>query len=172
MINETITSGRERIWILKKVHYSVAFYKALGYDVTLLDQGYKLDEPDETRSDAIFTAITDPDVGAVSYFAHADEPSIEDQGADNVATHLARARKAWYMRQGMSEKDARLKANSEVSIALDIYYNHTCHSADEGFEEFADQIIREGGVYYGEPGLLWATSAPDTEYIKGFGDVE
>ena len=32
----------------------------------------------------------------------------------------------------------------------------------------AKTLVRKGGVYYGEKGLLWATSHPGQEYIRGY----
>ena len=94
---------------------------------------------------------------------------MEDQDIESgLETQLAAARGRWYEKQGMPKTEARKKANSENSLGLDFYYNHTCHSADEGYKDVANVIVKEGGVYYGEEGLLWATSPPSPEYIRPY----
>jgi len=159
IINETLNPNRlEMVYTYKKVQYMVAFMKNAGYDVRLV---YR------KSSDEVFEAIANPNAGAVAYFGHAASTSLEDMDIEGgVDARLAIARSDWYEKQGMDPVEARKKANGEDSMNLDFYYNHTCHSADAGFEDFADVLVRKGGVYYGEEGLLWATSPPSTEYIR------
>ena len=85
---------------------------------------------------------------------------------DSLDIVAADRRRKHYENQGMSTSEARAKANAETSLGWGFCYNHSCHSGDSGYKNLANFALREGGVYYGEDGILWATSYPDTEYIK------
>ncbi len=162
VISETLSPNKlEMVWTYKKVQYMVAFMQHVGYDVRLVFRGSDKD---------VFDAVADPNAGAVAYFGHSGEPAIEDQDFDSggLETQLAASRGEWYEEGGMERTAARKKANSEESMGLDFFYNHACHSADPGFENMADALVRPGGVYYGEDGLLWATNPPGTEYVRPF----
>ncbi len=160
IISDSLNPNKlEMVWTYKKVRYMVAFMNHMGYETRLLFR-----EKDEE----LFKAMGDPEAGAVAYFGHEGSPAVGGLEADDLELTLADARKEGYMSQGMSESEARKKANAEVSMNLDIFYNHSCHSADEGYEQLAKLAVKQGGVYYGERGYLWATSSPETEYINQY----
>jgi len=167
VLSESISPNKlEILYVYKKIQYATAFMNHFGYNVRLVNRA-ALPANDDWANHPAFKAIADPGAGGVFYFSHAADPSIEDIEGDSIPTYLANSRKIWYMEQGMSESQARQKANTEPN-GLDFYYNHQCHGADPGFKVFADAIIREGGVYYGEPGFLWAASPASTQYIRGY----
>ncbi len=159
LISDSLSPNKlEMVYTYKKVQYMIAFYKHMGYDTRLVFRGTDQD---------VFDAVADPNAGAVAYFGHASDPTIEDQDMEGgLETHLAVARARWYENRGMTPQEARRRANGENSLGLDFFYNHTCHSADPGYKSMADVLIRRGGIYYGEEGLLWATSPPSTQYIR------
>ncbi|MBU0662430.1 MAG: hypothetical protein ABH854_05320 [Candidatus Diapherotrites archaeon] len=154
-------SAREALSVGTKANLMIAFYKGLGYNVKFIDR---------QDMDTVMNAMADPNAGAVAYFGHTEKsiPAIENQGGDDISIHLAKARARWYMKQGMTQLEATKKANAEAQIPqLDIYYGHTCYSADPGFENLADQVVKPGGLYVGEQGLLWSVETPDIQYRRG-----
>ena len=160
VISDTLSPNKlEMVWVYKKMQYMVTLMNYLGYDVRLL---YREDDEE------LFKAMSDPDAGAMAYYGHESSPGVGGMEADDLELTLAVKRKEWYMSQGMSESEALKKANSESSMNLDFFYNHSCHSADEGFEQLANLAVRPGGAYYGQEGYLWATSSPSTEYLGAY----
>jgi len=157
--NKITRNKLEILYVYKKIQYMTAFLDYLGYDTRVVDR---------ENSETVFKSIANPEAGAVAYFAHAAAPTIEDQSyEEGVENLLNLARKQWYIEQGMDAGEAQRKSVNEDTVGLDFYYNHTCHSADPGYENFANLLIRPGGIYYGEPGLLWAASGASTQYIRG-----
>ncbi|MAG18107.1 MAG: hypothetical protein CL944_01380 [Candidatus Diapherotrites archaeon] len=159
VFGNTITRNKlEILYVYKKMQYMTAFFDHIGYDLRVIDK---------KDSDTVFRAIADPSAGAVAYFGHAAAPTIEDQSyEEGVGNLLALARKQWYIDQGMDAREAQRKSVGEDTMGLDFYYNHTCHSADPGFENLANLLIRPSGIYYGEEGLWWAASGAGTKYIR------
>lgn len=158
----------ERLWLGSKINLMYAFMKHLGYEVSIYDRH---------SDEVLLTGMFDPSVDAVASFSHGAEPSLQglpiDGGLETVAADY---RRRHYEESGMSNQEARNKANTESSLGWSFCYNHSCHSGDAGdktsnepgYKELANFALREGGVYYGEKGILWATSHPDLSYTKSY----
>jgi len=160
VIRSSELSKREATSVGTKANLMVYFFKKLGYEMRYVDR------ENET---AVFDAITNPSAGAVAYFGHStmDGASIESVQGDDIGLQLVDARARWHVKQGLSQKEAALKAKQEEnSTNLLFFYSHTCHSADKGFEQLADSIILPGGVYYGHEGILWSFEHCDVEHFR------
>ncbi len=151
----------ERLWIGSKINLMYAFMKYLGYEVSIYDRH---------SDEVILNAMFGPEVDAVASFSHGAEPGLQGLPIDGsvLETTGADYRRKHYEKSGMATKEARKKANSENSLGWSFCYNHSCHGGDAGYKELADFALREGGVYFGEKGILWATSYPDLSYTKSF----
>ncbi len=152
----------ERLWLGRKINLMFAFMKHLGYDVTIYDRH---------SDDVLLAGMFDPSVDAVASFSHGAEPSLQgltfDGGLEAVSADY---RRTHYEESGMSKQDARIKANTESSLGWSFCYNHSCHGGDSGYKDLANFSLREGGVYYGEEGILWATSHPSLSYTRPYSE--
>lgn len=161
VIVSTSISGYERLWLGTKVNLMVTFFQYLGYEVRLIDR---------ESTNTVFSAIAHPDTGAVGYFGHGPKgkPGIENMGVNTVDSVLVARERLYKEMYGLDDLQAYQRVQAEGGLKhLDMLYNHVCYGGDFGYQVTADGLLRPGGVYYGEEGILFGTlDVPHVKYVK------
>jgi hypothetical protein len=108
--------------------------------------------------------MANPSTKAIAYFGHAIEPAICDSDAIGVQNSLFMTLKSKYMTSGLKDEDAIRLARARSDMPNLAYaYMFTCHSFDN--MSLANYLLRSGGIYWGETGILTGT-LPLSKYIK------
>ncbi|MBN1246144.1 MAG: hypothetical protein JXC32_00710 [Anaerolineae bacterium] len=145
MISSELTPY-ERQWIHGKISAIRSFFTNAGYTTfTVL-----VYSPGQ-----VVELIAPPSTQAIAYFGHAIEPAIEDIAAGTLRNDIFTWLQKQYAARGSTPNDAfRLSDPRGKNLGLQFAYMHTCHSADN--MSLRDYLVRSGGTYWGETGLLFA----------------
>jgi hypothetical protein len=145
-ISDEVTAY-ETYWILFKINHIRRFFREQGYVVqTIMVSDF----------DDMSLRLGGPAAGAMAFFGHASQPSLEGLDSVGVGNRLFADLQIAYGAAGLDRERARQLANERSrNLNLDYAYVHTCHSLDN--TSLRDRLVKPGGTYWGEEGLLFPT---------------
>ena len=139
-------SDYERWWITPKINSIHQYFR---------DQGYMVRTVYVDGLSDVSLRVGSPATGALAYFGHGTEPSLENSNSSGVKNAIYLDLRRAYMDKGVDADRARVLADQRCNnLNLDYVYMHTCHSLDN--TTMRDYLVKPGGTYWGKEGVLWA----------------
>jgi hypothetical protein len=151
-------------WDIYRINDATRRYRSLGYKIVRIRVNGLGDIAQE---------LAKPSTKAIAYFGHGHPsfPSLENDGPITISLRLNTEVKNNYIKKlGLPQAEASQLANAKsINPNLDYAYIHTCYSLGDRTIDtsLADYLLRPGGTYWGEEGMLYSGPWDDlSEYVK------
>jgi hypothetical protein len=153
----------EYYWDIYRINDATRLYRSLGYKIVRI----RVNDLGEIANE-----LAKPSTKAIAYFGHGHPsfPSLESDGPITISLSLNTAVANNYKDLGLPSAEVSRLANAKsTNPNLDYAYIHACYSLGDRTIDtsLADYLLRPGGTYWGEEGILFSGPWDDlSEYVK------